>query len=74
MDNPGLDEFFKNLIIEEELKGPILPPEEVEKEKEILSKFTDGELLVIDDLVARLPAKEHINKEIDETLKEFIND
>lgn len=74
MDNPGLDEFFKNLIIEEELQGPILPPEEVEKEKEILDKFTDGELLVIDDLVARLPAKEHINKEIEYMREELSDD
>lgn len=74
MDNSGLDEFFKNLIIEEELQGPILPPEEVEKEKEILDKFTDGELLVIDDLVARLPAKEHINKEIDYMREELSDD
>ena len=74
MDNPGLDEFFKNLVIEEELQGPVLPPEEVEKEKEILGKFTDGELLVIADLVARLPAKEHINKEIDYMREELSDD
>ena len=70
MDNPGLDDFLKDFIGEE----PVLSPEEVEKEKEILDKFTDGELLVIDDLVARLPAKEHINKEIDYMREELSDD
>lgn len=70
MDNPGLDDFLKDFIGEE----PVLSPEEVEKEKEILGKFTDGELLVIDDLVARLPAKEHINRQIDDIRKELSDD
>ena len=68
MSNLGLKAFFNNLSVDNTeglLEGPILSPEEIEKEKEILANFTHGELLVIEDLVRRLPNKEHINREIE---------